>query len=273
MLKGRLTVLGAGFDPLGRREALDRISTFLDSEKFNLVVTIGTEMVMHAQHDAEFRAITLSAPLVIPDGIGVVVAGRYRGYRVPERVTGIDLILSIAESFGPKARFYFLGSAPGIAEEAASHLRSKYPSSQVVGMHDGYFKDDLAIVDAVRESGANILLVGLGFPRQEKWLTKFGPMTGCQVGIGVGGSFDVLSGRLSRAPKFVRKVGLEWLYRLAKQPTRWRRMAVLPHFAVKVLLGGSTAVKPLAVAADSASSSAQVSIQAGQSSLAGDSTR
>lgn len=253
MHSGRLTVLGAGFDPLGRRDALDRISQFLDSDQFNLVVTIGTEMVMHAQHDPEFRELTCNAALVIPDGIGVVVAGRYRGYQVPERVTGIDLIVSIAESFGPKARFYFLGAAPGVVEEAASSLRNSHPSAQVVGMHDGYFKDDEAMIAAIRDSGANILLAGLGFPRQEKWLQKFGPQTGCKVGIGVGGSFDVLSGRLSRAPGIVRKVGLEWLYRLAKQPTRWRRMVVLPYFAVKVLFGGTKSVRPLTAKSETVS--------------------
>lgn len=242
----RLSVLGVSFDPVSRAQVMDRIAQFLASSEFHQVVTVGTEMVMHAQHDLEFRRVTNQAALVVPDGIGVVAAGRYCGYQVPDRVTGVDLTVAMATHFGPRARFFFLGGGPGVAEEAAAAVRHNYPGAQVVGIRDGYFKDDQEVVDQIRQSGANILLVGVGFPRQELWLEKHGPLTGCCVGMGVGGTFDVLSGRLRRAPEVFRRLGLEWLYRLMKQPQRWRRMLVLPKFAwIVATKGRATVVRVL----------------------------
>lgn len=242
----RLEVLGLGFDPVTRGEALDALNSFLDAPDFHLVVTLGTEMVMHGQNDREFVDVSNGAALVVPDGIGLVLAGRWCGFPVPQKVAGVEIVQSMAQSFGPRLRVFCLGAAPGVAEEAASALRAMAPGLQIAGVRDGYFKDDEEVVRQVADSNANVLLVALGFPRQEKWLAKYGPRTGVKIGIGVGGTFDVLSGRIKRAPSWMISLGLEWLYRLSKQPSRWRRMLVLPSFALKVIRRGRKAVHAFA---------------------------
>ena len=244
----RLEVLGVPLDPVSQRQAVDILKDFLNSQQFHLVVTLGTEMVMHGQEDPDFVTICRGASLVVPDGMGLVWAGRLCGHGVPQRVAGIELVQAMAASLAPSLRLFLLGAAPGVAEEAAAALRSQSPNLQVVGVRDGYFQDDEEVVREVAASGANLLLVGLGFPRQEKWLAHFGSRTGARVGIGVGGSFDVLSGRVKRAPDWMIRVGLEWLYRFCTQPTRWRRMLALPRFILKVVSRGrKDAVRSIAV--------------------------
>jgi N-acetylglucosaminyldiphosphoundecaprenol N-acetyl-beta-D-mannosaminyltransferase len=227
-------------------QTLDTLRGYLQTDRFHLVVTIGSEMIVRAQTDHEFREAVQGAALVVPDSIGAVLAARYGGFPVRERVTGVELTQKMAQQMGPALRIFFLGGAPGVAEEAAHRLLNIGPGIHVAGTQDGYFKDDAAIVEKIKASGANVLLVALGFPRQELWLKRFGAACGVQVGIGVGGTFDVLSGRVQRAPQVFQKLGMEWFYRLALQPSRWRRMLALPKFALRVLSGGKQAVRPVA---------------------------
>lgn len=227
-------------------QALDILRGYLKTDRFHLVVTIGSEMIVRAQTDHEFREAVRGAALVVPDSIGAVLAARYGGFPVRERVTGVELTQKMAQQMGPALRVFLLGGAPGVAETAAQRLLSVGPGIHIAGTHDGYFKDDAEIVDKVKASGANVLLVALGFPRQELWLTRHGAACGVQVGIGVGGTLDVLSGRVQRAPRVFQKLGLEWFYRLTLQPSRWRRMLALPKFALRVLSGGKQAVRPMA---------------------------
>ncbi|MBS2037168.1 WecB/TagA/CpsF family glycosyltransferase [bacterium] len=226
-------------------QTLDIIRGYLKTDSFHLIVTIGSEMIVRAQTDHEFREAVRGAALVVPDSIGAVLAARYGGYPLRERVTGVELTQRLAGELGPSLRVFLLGGAPGVAEAAAHKLLSIGPGIHVAGARDGYFKDDAEVVQQIKESGANVLLVALGFPRQELWLTRYGPDCGVRVGIGVGGTLDVLSGRVQRAPQLFQKLGMEWFYRLALQPTRWRRMLALPKFALRVLSGGKQAVRPL----------------------------
>jgi N-acetylglucosaminyldiphosphoundecaprenol N-acetyl-beta-D-mannosaminyltransferase len=199
------------------------------------VVTLGVEMVMYAQRDVRFRTLVDRAALSLCDTIGILLASRLRGGPLRERVTGIDLIGPLAErsAAGAGLRFYLFGGGPGVAERAAGELRRRYPGVQIAGARDGYFApaQSSTIAASIAASGANVLLVGLGSPKQEYWLEDFLATTRCGVGIGVGGSFDVLAGMVPRAPRAWRRAGLEWLYRLIREPSRWRRQLALPHFA------------------------------------------
>lgn len=203
------------------------------------VVTLGTEMVVHAQHDERFRSIVNRSALSLCDTVGLLVIARRRGARLRERVTGVELIEHLAAAAGAQGvPVYFLGSAEGVAGDAARALTSRFTDLRIAGTRSGYFRDDQTpeVVKEIASSGARLLFVGMGSPRQEYWLAEHLRETGCGVGIGVGGSFDVIAGRIARAPRLVRRLALEWLYRLAKEPHRWRRQLALPRFAWLVAL-------------------------------------
>jgi N-acetylglucosaminyldiphosphoundecaprenol N-acetyl-beta-D-mannosaminyltransferase len=221
---------------VSRDEAVARIAALAQGSKPALVVTLGVEMTMYAQRDARFRALVDRAALSLCDTIGILLASRARHGPLRERVTGIDLIEPLAErsSKGGDLRFFFFGAAPGVAERAAIALRQRYPGVVIAGTRDGYFSpaQSPTIAASIAASGANVLLVGLGSPKQEYWLEEHLGATKCGVGIGVGGSFDVLAGTVPRAPRMWRGAGLEWLYRLVREPSRWRRQLALPRFAV-----------------------------------------
>ncbi|HLX26233.1 MAG TPA: WecB/TagA/CpsF family glycosyltransferase [Candidatus Cybelea sp.] len=234
-----LQILGCRLDPLDSDAAVDRILTFAQNGGAAQVVTLGTEMVVYAQHDAHFREIINDAALSLCDTVGLLAVARRRGANLRERVAGVELIERIAAAAAARGLpIYLLGGAEGVAAEAAAALRARHPGLRVAGARNGYFRDDESaeVSAAVAASGARILFAGMGFPRQEYWLSAHLRATGCGVGIGVGGSFDVLAGRVERAPRLVRRLGLEWLYRLVKEPRRWRRQLALPQFVWLVAL-------------------------------------
>lgn len=203
------------------------------------IVTLGTEMVVHAQRDARFRAIVNGSALSLCDTVGVLAVARRRGANLHDRVTGVDLIGELCHRCALEGLpVYFLGGAPGVAADAAAILEAVHPGLTVAGARDGYFRPEETadVVAAIRKSGAKLLFAGLGFPRQEYWLHEHLKETGCGAGVGVGGSFDVIGGRIERAPAMVRRFGLEWLYRLIKEPHRWRRQLALPYFVWLVAL-------------------------------------
>jgi N-acetylglucosaminyldiphosphoundecaprenol N-acetyl-beta-D-mannosaminyltransferase len=192
-------------------------------------------MTMYAQRDARFRALVDRAALSLCDTIGILLASRARGGPLRERVTGVDLIDPLAErSAAGDLRLFFFGAAPGVAERAAIAVKRRYPGAIIAGTRDGFFgpAQSPTIAASIAASGANVLLVGLGSPKQEYWLEEYLDATGCGVGIGIGGSFDVLAGTVPRAPLVWRRAGLEWLYRLVREPSRWRRQLALPRFAL-----------------------------------------
>jgi len=210
-------------------------------------VTLGVEMVMAAQRDRAFRDAVNSAALVTCDTIGLLLASRLRGGPLRERVTGVELVGALAARSASHGdvRLYLLGGGGETAQRAAEALRRAHPGVQIAGARDGYFRDDQsdAVAAAVRASGANVLLAGLGSPKQELWLARHLDATGCGAGIGVGGSFDVYAGNVERAPQLVQRAGLEWAYRLAKEPRRWRRQLALPRFALAALAEALSARK------------------------------
>ena len=229
----RVDVLGVAFDNVTMDEALDRAEALLEQEGPHLVVTPNPEIVQRADRDAEFAEILSKADLVIPDGVGIVYAAKILGRPLKGRVPGIDFAAGLMERMAKAGRrLFLLGAAPGVAQLAAVNLQAAYPGLVVCGTHDGYFQEDGPVIEAIREAHADVVFVCLGFPKQEKWIAAHGAATGARLLIGLGGSLDVFAGKVERAPEQFQKLGLEWLYRLMKQPSRIGRMAKLPLFLV-----------------------------------------
>lgn len=231
-------VLGVPFDAVTMEQAVAKAKKMLAEEGQHFICTPNPEIVMEAQKDKDLMNILHEADMVIPDGIGVVWASRYSEIRLKERVAGYDLTQNLmAELAATGETFYFFGGAPGVASTAARMMMKKYPGLKVVGVHNGYFdeKEEKKIIQDIKTKSPSILLVGLGAPKQEKWIYDNIRLVGAKVAIGVGGSFDVMAGNVKRAPKIFQKLGLEWFHRLITQPTRWRRMMRLPKFALTVL--------------------------------------
>jgi N-acetylglucosaminyldiphosphoundecaprenol N-acetyl-beta-D-mannosaminyltransferase len=234
-----LEILGCRLDVLDADEATRRILELARGESGAQIVTLGTEMVVHAQRDARFRAILNACALSLCDTVGLLAVARRRGAPLRGRVTGVELLEHLCAGAADSGLpVYLFGGAEGVADDAAAILEVRFPGLPIAGTHSGYFSDDDsdAIARTIAASGARLLFVGLGSPRQEFWLAEHLRETGCGVGIGVGGSFDVISGRIARAPQVVRRFGLEWLYRLVKEPKRWRRQLALPQFVWLIAL-------------------------------------
>lgn len=229
----RVDVLGVAFDNVTMDEAVGRALELLEQDGPHLVATPNPEIVQRAGRDPEYARILAGADLVVPDGVGVIHAAKILGTPLKERVPGIDLASRlIAHAAQTGKRLFLLGAEPGVAEQAAVNLRAAYPGLMVCGAHDGYFQQDGPVVDAIRTAKADIVFVCLGFPKQEKWIAAHGGETGARLLIGLGGALDVFSGKVERAPERFQKLGLEWLYRLVKEPSRIGRMAKLPLFLV-----------------------------------------
>jgi N-acetylglucosaminyldiphosphoundecaprenol N-acetyl-beta-D-mannosaminyltransferase len=232
-----VTILGCRLDTLDADAATDAILRFAREGAGAQVVTLGTEMVVHAQHDARYRDVVNACALSLCDTVGLLAVARSRGADLRDRVTGVELLEHLCARAAKEGVSVFLfGGAPGVAERAAQELKRRYPGLPVAGTRNGYFAADESprIAAEIRASGAQLLFAGLGFPKQEFWLAEYLKSTGCGAGIGVGGSFDVISGNLERAPERWRTMGLEWLYRLLKEPRRWRRQLALPHFVLLI---------------------------------------
>ena len=251
ILKGiksvKTDILGIRFDNVTRAEALVRVVDYLDDEGFTrTVVTPNPEMVMEATHNPAFGDILNLANLCVPDGIGIVIASKLLGGGLPQRVAGIELIEAVFERMsvdGQTCTVFLLGGKPAkdglpsVAERAKQQLERRYSAARVVGAYDGYFdgEREKLIVEQIGKVQPDLLLVGLGFPKQEMFIDKYRAVLNARVCIGCGGSLDVFAGEVTRAPLAFRRLGLEWLYRLIKQPSRFGRMLVLPIFILRVI--------------------------------------
>ena len=211
-------ILGCRLDAIDAREATARILAFArDPAAHAQVVTLGTEMVVYAQNDERFRRVVNACALSLCDTVGLLAVARKRGAELDERVTGVELLDDVcAAAARERLPVYFFGGAAGVAAGAAAALASRHPGLAVAGTRSGFFTDaeSTRIADSIRTSGARVLFAGLGSPRQEFWLAEHLAATGCGAGLGVGGSFDVIAGRVRRAPVAWRRANAEWLYRL-----------------------------------------------------------
>lgn len=237
-MRNRVAVLGVLIDVVTMKEAVSAVKNFILQQKVHLVVTPNAEIVMMAQKDKQLATIINNADLVVPDGAGVVWAAHYQGDSMPERVAGYDLVQNIlAEAVIENYVVYMFGGAPGIADMAKKVAEERYPGVQIVGTRNGFFakEDEPEIIRDIQACQPDILLVALGVPRQEKWLAEHLKQLNVPVAIGVGGTFDVMAGIVSRAPLWMQQAKLEWLFRLLLEPKRAIRMLALPRFVMKVI--------------------------------------
>ncbi len=236
-MSDQLTILGIPIDRVDQAQALRIIQDFIDSGQPHYIVTANAEIIYQASHDETMRQVVTGADLVTADGSGVVWASKYIGQPLTQRVTGIDLVYAICQKAQTAGwRIYIIGAAPDIAQQAADKLQEQYPGCQIVGIQHGYFtaQEEPQIVEHIRQAQPDILLVAMGAPRQELWITKHRDALQVPVAMGIGGSLDVISGNLRRAPKWMQKLSLEWLYRLLIQPSRFKRVLALPKFVLAV---------------------------------------
>ena len=231
----RVDVLGVGFDNLTLDEAVARGMELVCGEGTHYVVTPNPEIVEVCRENPAARDAVNGADLALPDGVGVVKGAAMLGTPLKEKTPGIEFAAGLMGKMAQQGKsLYLLGAKPGVAELAGQRLTQRYPGLRIAGTHDGCFKEDGPVVEAIRQSGADVVFVCLGAPKQELWMAKNGSATGAHLLCGLGGSLDVFAGVVARAPKFWSDHGLEWFYRLCKEPRRIGRMMKLPLFLVHV---------------------------------------
>ncbi|OIU67680.1 WecB/TagA/CpsF family glycosyltransferase [Rossellomorea aquimaris] len=215
----------------------DVFHQYLKEGKKGFIVTANPEIVMQAQKDRDYFYTLSKADFIVPDGIGVVIASKMKKKPLKERVPGFELMKELLE-LGHKhgLSVYIVGAKPEVLDKAVANIRAEYPGLKLAGYHHGYFNDnDGHITEEIQRTKPDLILAALGFPRQEQWIKQNIQKVDKGVFIGVGGSIDVLAGHVKRAPVFWQKIHLEWFYRLMQQPSRWRRMLVLPQFLIQVM--------------------------------------
>ncbi len=233
-----ITLLGIPVHDVTMAETLELIAQFVADGGAHQICTVNPEFIMTAQNDLDFRRILNHAALNLPDGIGVIWAARRQGRALRERVAGSDLIYQLADRAAKTGwRIFLLGAAEGVAAQAALKLQTLYPGVKIVGAWAGSPRpeDDAEAVRRINAAEADIVLVAYGAPKQDKWIDRNLRRSGARVAIGVGGSFDFVVGTQRRAPQWIRRLNLEWLYRLVREPWRWRRQLALPRFVWRVM--------------------------------------
>ena len=230
----KIEVLGVAFDNVTMEQAAEMGGKMLQEDRFHYVVTPNPEFILAAEKDESFRKVINAADLVIPDGIGVIYSAKILGTPLAERVPGIEFSAKMLEKLNEMGgRLFLLGAKPGVAEKAGENICAQYPNIVLCGTQDGYFKDEEDVILKVAAACPDLLFVCLGAPKQEKWMARWGKHTGAKMAIGLGGCLDVYAGNVERAPEAWQKAGMEWAYRLKKEPKRITRMAKLPLVLVK----------------------------------------
>lgn len=243
---GKRTIFGVCIDNISFEEAVENIKEYLEGETPKVIYTPNTEIVMAAKDDESLKNLINTGNMVTADGIGLIYAGKIKNKPIKERVTGYDLSMSILDIANQnKYSLYLLGGKPGVSELATKKIKSDYSGIKIAGEHHGYFKgshndhqghqEELDIIEEINHVKPDIIFVGLGFPGQEKWIDSNRVKLKSKLIIGNGGVIDILAGNAKRAPDIFIKLGLEWFYRLLKEPSRIKRQIVLPKFMLKVI--------------------------------------
>ncbi len=251
-----ISIMGVRIDNVTMEEVVDIVEKKLEKKEKYIIYTPNTEIVMMCQDDDEFLKYMNQSDINIPDGIGLIYASKIKNMPLKEKVAGFDLsmkLLDIANRNGLK--LYAVGGKPGVAENALENVHKKYSNINIIGSHHGYFKgahlgqggheEELLVIDEINTKKPDILFVGFGAKKQEQWIQYNKDKINAKIIIGNGGTIDVLAGNVKRAPDIYVNLGLEWLYRLAKEPKRITRQIVLPVFMLKVLCGGKDVVKKI----------------------------
>jgi N-acetylglucosaminyldiphosphoundecaprenol N-acetyl-beta-D-mannosaminyltransferase len=230
-------ILGLPIHNVDMSAALDRIAGFIRDGTPHHVVTADASMLVMAQQDAALRAVIANAELITPDSTGILWAARRHGAHLRERVSGVEIVERLC-ALSPERgyRIYFLGAGPTVAEQAAARMQQKYPGAQIVGTRHGFFTPDDTdeIIRNIQACAPDVLCVALGIPKQEKWIAANRDRLGVPVLIGVGGTLDVLSGTVRRAPRLFQRARLEWLWRVLSNPRKISKVMLLPRFVVMV---------------------------------------
>ena len=224
-------IMGLQFDNITMEAALDAAKVLLQGEHAARVVTPNAEIAYEALHDENMRTLLNSAELMLPDGAGVVLASKILKTPLKQKVAGVDFadgLLGVLETTGQS--LYLLGSKPGVGELAAQKMTQKHPKLRIAGIADGYFQDEAPVIDKINASGADVLFVCLGAPKQEQFMARHQKALHVKLMAGLGGSLDSFAGTVKRAPKWMIRLNLEWLYRLIKEPKRFKRMLRLPKY-------------------------------------------
>ena len=233
-------ILGVRVDKITKAQALEEFQKLLEGDRCELIVTPNAEIVEKASKTPQLRRIiNEEAAIVTPDGVGLIYASKLKGDPIQEKVAGIDFARSAIELCAQLGRsVYLLGSKPGVAEAAAANLEKEIPGLKIAGFRDGYFKDEeeSEVVAEINASGADFLCVALGSPKQEYFVIRHRDALKVQAAAGLGGSLDIWSGQLNRAPQFYIDHGLEWLYRMIQEPKRLKRLPALPIFLIKAAI-------------------------------------
>ncbi len=241
-MSDKVNILGVKVDKVNTEQASDKIIEYIQNgDMGKSVFTPNSEIIMMAYRDKEFCNLLNSSDILTADGIGVVYASKIVKNPIFERAAGFDIACRSLEKLSDiGGTLYLFGSKPGVAEQAGKNITAKYPGVKIVGCSDGYFDEakEQTIIKNIQKSRPDLLFVCLGAPKQEKWINEHKNEINAKVCMGIGGSLDVFAGNVKRAPEFYTKHGIEWLYRLAKQPSRFVRMLDLPRFGFKVILKG-----------------------------------
>ena len=246
MTLDNIRIFGVRIDNVTLYDATKIVENYLTEDRLRTIYTPNTEIIMTCKEDERIKSIINTGDLIIPDGIGLIYGSRIKKKPLKERVTGFDLSIKILEIANEKGySLFLLGGKEGISKEAGENILKDYPNIKLVGNYHGYFKgshtghkdheEELNIIHKINQVKPDIIFVGLGFPKQEIWIDENKDRLHCKVIIGNGGTMDILSGNAKRAPEVFQKLGLEWFYRLVKEPSRIKRQMVLPRFMLHVL--------------------------------------
>ena len=242
----KIKICGVNIDNVNMAETVEILKKYLKGDRAKRIYTPNTEIAMMAKDDQDLKDILNKGDLIIPDGIGLIYGSKIRKKPLKERVTGFDVSVELLKIANENSyRLYLLGGKEGVAKEAAENIKKDYPNIEIAGYHNGYFKgshmdiedsqEEKDIIEAIRSNKTDILFVGLGFPKQEMWINDHIEKLNIKIAIGNGGTMDILSGNMQRAPEIYQKLGLEWFYRLIKEPSRIKRQILLPKFILYVL--------------------------------------
>lgn len=245
----KIDILGLSICRVNMKDSMNFVKKAIEKKQKSIIFTPNSEIVMVAEKDKEFKNILNNADLLVPDGIGLVLASKYLKQELHERVTGIDLMEEMLKYANEeKKSIYILGAKDGVAKKACENIKLKYNNIDIKGCYHGYFKgfhigmkghiEEELVLKEINEKKPDILFVAFGAPKQEKWINEFKDEIDANIFIGVGGSIDVYAGTVKRAPKIYQKLCIEWLYRVIKEPFRIKRIMLLPLFILKVLKKG-----------------------------------
>lgn len=252
----KLSIMGVRIDNISMNEVLKNAEEKIEKNEQYIIYTPNTEFIMMCQKDEEFFNLLNESDINIPDGIGLIYAGKIKKHPLKEKVGGYDLSVNLLKMANDKGlRLYVVGGKPGVAEAAMKNVREKYPGIKIVGAQHGYFKgthlgksgheEELAVIEDINKHQPHILFIGFGAKKQEQWIEYNKDLINANVIIGNGGTLDGLAGIVKRAPDIFIKLGLEWLYRLMKEPKRIKRQVVLPIFMIKIIFGNKNIVKEI----------------------------